>query len=682
MIYYKLIMKCRSKESPKVQGGDEEDPVREKIVEQLKAFNEKHFEPRIDRKSEFAFYFDEGKIYAAIMRRADSEPGQVIAGEILEKIRSMEGIIKAEIETVEEITAVEMKELYDEAVGNELFAYSPRRYSNDRVWNFLFSPCGFEMEEEIAEDSKLSYSQARELLDSVMADRSLRQEIDRIYDEGNAETFYGYPVHYRISAGNLKAAMDIARLMVRALYSRKRIPGTRITSITEIELVRHDADLEKLIQNSGGTAVVVDTYTESEEGRFATDLTRTANLVSGYIKKNCRDTLFFIYQNNEDTGFGNDLVSRLETDMDFIELKEGRGDSGEARAYMKRVIEGSRYRDLMDGSAYSYLKNKKSYHASDVRSAVDEWERMCLKEKAYTAYGKCVKKKHRKKQKEKKDAYAELQKMIGLDRVKEMVDDILSFYRLQKARKKYVKEEGAVSRHMVFTGNPGCAKTTVARLIAQILLEEGIITSGNFVECGRADLVGKYVGWTAKAVRERFRKAKGGVLFIDEAYSLVDSSNSFGDEAINTIVQEMENHRDDVIVIFAGYPGPMKEFINRNEGLKSRIAFHVDFPDYNEDEMLQILSLMAKDRGFTMDVAGQEKCRGIFREAVRCENFGNGRFARNLLEHAMMRQAGRLSKKGLRKDYSKETITRLVADDFENDLMSDSLNSKGLTIGF
>ena len=125
---------------------------------------------------------------------------------------------------------------------------------------------------------------------------------------------------------------------------------------------------------------------------------------------------------------------------------------------------------------------------------------------------------------------------------------------------------------MIFTGNPGSAKTTVARLLSQILKKEGILDSGRFVEVGRADLIARYVGWTAKTVCEKFREAAGGVLFIDEAYSLVDDSNTFGDEAINTIVQEMENHRDDVIVIFAGYPEKMKVFLEKNEGLRSRIS--------------------------------------------------------------------------------------------------------------
>ena len=149
--------------------------------------------------------------------------------------------------------------------------------------------------------------------------------------------------------------------------------------------------------------------------------------------------------------------------------------------------------------------------------------------------------------------------------------------------------------HMVFTGNPGTAKTTVARLFAQIMKENGLLPVGDLIEVGRADLVGKYVGWTAPTVKAKFAAAKGSVLFIDEAYSLVDDKDGlFGDEAINTIVQEMENQRDDTVVIFAGYPDKMEQFLKKNPGLRSRIAFHIPFEDYKPAELLDIFTLMAK----------------------------------------------------------------------------------------
>ena len=154
---------------------------------------------------------------------------------------------------------------------------------------------------------------------------------------------------------------------------------------------------------------------------------------------------------------------------------------------------------------------------------------------------------------------------------KALIEQIIAAHRVQKMRMDMNLDRQKAALHMCFTGTPGTAKTTVARLIAQILARDGVLKTGRFVECGRADLVAKYVGWTAKAVRAKFREARGGVLFIDEAYSLSDGEHAtFGEEAINTIVQEMENNRDNVIVIFAGYPDKMKYFLDHNEGLRTR----------------------------------------------------------------------------------------------------------------
>ena len=223
--------------------------------------------------------------------------------------------------------------------------------------------------------------------------------------------------------------------------------------------------------------------------------------------------------------------------------------------------------------------------------------------------------------------------------------------------------------HMVFTGNPGTAKTTVARLLAQIMQDNGLLSRGHLVEVGRADLVGKYVGWTAKCVKQKFKDARGGVLFIDEAYSLLDDrSGSYGDEAINTIVQEMENHREELMVIFAGYPDRMKEFLQKNPGLRSRIAFHVSFPDYNEWELCQIAQLMGKERGIEFTKAAMGKMRTVFRYIRKKDDFGNGRYVRSMLEQAQMNQAERLLKRDISSITDKELFT-ITAEDIETPAM-------------
>ena len=218
---------------------------------------------------------------------------------------------------------------------------------------------------------------------------------------------------------------------------------------------------------------------------------------------------------------------------------------------------------------------------------------------------------------------------------------------------------------MVFTGNPGCAKTTVARLIAEVLTEEQILETGAFVECGRGDLVGRYVGWTAKTVQEKFKAAMGGVLFIDEAYSLVDDrGGSFGDEAINTIVQEMENRREDLVVIFAGYPDEMETFLEKNPGLRSRIAFHVPFADYSADELCAIAKLIGEKKGVSFSEDAVKKLRTVFEAARLQPDFGNGRYARNVVEQAKMNMASRLLTMDLAA-VTRETLTTIEAADID-----------------
>ncbi|HAZ91569.1 MAG TPA: hypothetical protein DCX21_06305 [Eubacterium sp.] len=181
------------------------------------------------------------------------------------------------------------------------------------------------------------------------------------------------------------------------------------------------------------------------------------------------------------------------------------------------------------------------------------------------------------------------------------------------------------------------------RACLKILKENGVLSRGHLVEVGRKDLVGQYVGWTAPLVRRRFKEAIGGVLFIDEAYSLVDGRDkSFGDEAINTIVQEMENHRDELIVIFAGYPNEMEEFLESNPGLRSRIAHYVHFDDYSKEELCAIAEHIARGMKLVLDDGAKARIADVMEEARTHKDFGNGRFVRNVIEKAWQAQKARL----------------------------------------
>lgn len=241
----------------------------------------------------------------------------------------------------------------------------------------------------------------------------------------------------------------------------------------------------------------------------------------------------------------------------------------------------------------------------------------------------------------------ELNSLIGLDSVKENVRSLINSVRMQKQKESAGIKTGTKSYHMVFTGNPGTGKTVVARLIGKIYKELGILEKGTFVEAARVDLVGQYVGHTADKTMKVCESALGGVLFIDEAYTLAGrGEGDFGQEAIDTLLKYMEDHRDSIVVIIAGYPRQIRQFLESNPGLKSRFSNSIDFPDYKPAELTAIFEKFCVDNGYSLDRECREAASKYLERAykVRDENFANGRMVRNFYEQTVLRQETRLSK--------------------------------------
>ncbi len=240
----------------------------------------------------------------------------------------------------------------------------------------------------------------------------------------------------------------------------------------------------------------------------------------------------------------------------------------------------------------------------------------------------------------------DLERIIGLDSVKSFIKELEYNLKVQKARETQGESAAKISLHTIFTGNPGTGKTTMARLMSRCLKALGYLSSGHLVEVSRGDLVGQYVGETAQKTMDKVRSALGGVLFVDEAYSLArDKGDVFGVEAVDTIVKAMEDNREDLVVILAGYTDEMREFLKTNPGLRSRFSHVIEFPDYRPGEMLGIMKTLAKSNGYVVDAECDEPLLELFekRQIPGRNDSGNGRLARNILEKAITSQSRRIA---------------------------------------
>ena len=263
------------------------------------------------------------------------------------------------------------------------------------------------------------------------------------------------------------------------------------------------------------------------------------------------------------------------------------------------------------------------------------------------------------------DPYKELDELIGLDQVKEEVRSLANFVKIQKQREAKGLKTPKMSFHLVFTGSPGTGKTTVARIVARIYKDLGVLKKGHMVETDRSGLVANYVGQTATKTNEIVDSALNGVLFIDEAYALVpenNKSNDYGQEAISTLLKRMEDDRDRLVVIVAGYTYEMKRFIDSNPGLQSRFNRYINFPDYSSGELCEIFNMYVKKNQYSLTSDAERYLKTRLDSAVRHKdrNFGNARYARNIFEKSIQRQANRLSKE---KNPTAKQLSELTASD-------------------
>ena len=574
--------------------------------------------------------------------------------------------LKADDITIEETTFATLRQLLNDSERNG-YVWSDdevlRDYELEELTDGGRRGAWFHFEEYILADREPK--NIRLLSERYFTRDSFEPELDRIFASPRLDHFVGHPVDYMVETNDAATKSGVTKLLLQALVSVGRLENKRYAELkiepgNELSLRALSAIYRS---NAGGTVVVqMDAEDEEDEDLAYGDLEPLENICE-VARKHRRDVLTVFCMPRS----CNNVKQKIFENMNgctFVEIKEDQVYLEKAKEYLKGKAEANRIRT--DKKLFDQLEEDCSYLTPELNRIFDEWYSKKLKTSIYKQYKdfSCVDAKVAK-EKPKGSAYEELNEMIGLESAKRVINQALDSY---KALKLF-RDKGIVadecSNHMIFTGNPGTAKTTVARLFARILKDNDIIESSRIVEVGRGDLVGKYVGWTAPTIQKKFKEAQGGVLFIDEAYSLVDDRDgSFGDEAINTIVQEMENHRGDVIVIFAGYPDKMEGFLQKNPGLRSRIAHHVHFENYKPDELCDIARLIAKNKGMKLDEAAVEKLHGIFEQAVLQDDFGNGRYVRNVIEKAKMVQNSRLVHMDV-ESVTQDDIKRITAEDIE-----------------
>lgn len=493
-------------------------------------------------------------------------------------------------------------------------------------------------------------------------DEEYKRELDRIYASKTLKKPIGNPAHYFMVSNDDDARMVRNRNLVFSLFCKGRINTKKYTIIGLRDRNISEWHIEQLYRINADGVIVLrvdeDILFESEEKYYKWKWSGIVNIIKRYASS----VVTIISMDNASMNTRNRIISSLHG-IALIKFYD-QEYKGESAVDCFCEIARQNGTNAPESEIEKIRKSDRTYSKRALQTIYSEWHNEYVATVQFPEYGAYFNGKSGEDDTfNEKSAYDKLSEMIGLGNVKKVIDGAINYFKLQKEYKERGIDFARPAMHMVFSGNPGTAKTTVARLLAQILRDNKVLSRGELVEVGRADLVGEYVGQTAPQVKEVFRRAKGSVLFIDEAYSLLDDKKGlYGDEAINTIVQEMENARDDVIVIFAGYKNEMEEFVERNPGLSSRIAFYVDFDDYSEDELLAITKLLARQNSIIIDESCDQKLLDIYKNARQNPSFGNGRYARNVLEKAKLNQASRIAKQDI--EYlSDEQLKTIVADD-------------------
>lgn len=625
---------------------------------------------KIAMKSNF---FNQKQKNTCFLFVSDASENMVTVGMIVQKHIDVAGHISAFLRSLEiEAKDARLEEITLSTLRNMLSCADRYDYIEDDdeiLERFELDMLGGRFSREIDYDEAILTSGSKKAVyddaAKFLAKDSVAAELDRIYAGSARHTAIGHPVHYIVQTDDADTREEMCQVLLRALYANNRLCNKRYCSLDfKPGNSSFGTVYDYLYKSNVGGAVIVRYHADDDtEEEYASSGRETIETLCEVMKKYNNRVLTVFCLPRECTR-SKDIFYENFGNTSIVELKEDFVYGEQAAGFLKMLAKDNGVRT--DKKLFAKLEEEKGYLAPELRNLFDDWYNHKLKRDIYPQYKDIATAKHEVvKAAPKGSAYDALNQMVGLDEAKKVIHRALNYYKAQKLFADKGMKADHPAMHMVFTGNPGTAKTTVARLFARIMKENNLLSKGNLIEVGRGDLVGKYVGWTAPTIQKKFKEAQVSVLFIDEAYSLVDDrSGSFGDEAINTIVQEMENHREDVVVIFAGYPDKMESFLQKNPGLRSRIAYHVPFADYDTQSLCVIAKLIAGQKGLTLTDEACDKLTKLFDTARTESDFGNGRYVRNVIEKARMAQATRLLSMEYDQIKSRDIAT-ITAEDIE-----------------
>jgi len=514
-----------------------------------------------------------------------------------------------------------------------------------------------------------------------LATETILPEIERMYQSKNKVKISGHPVHYILQSDDRDIRKELYRGLLSGLFECGRLKNRRYTyvdfrSSSEFSRAAYDA----LYNSNCGGAVVV-RFTPSaavaeEDGEYDNSDREILQTIGSKALKYKNKVLTIICLPRSCNSIKSMLYEYLG-DISCIEMQEDMAQGELAADFLKRLAKEDSIRT--DKKLFAQLEEGKKYLSSELRQIYSSWFDQKLKTSVYPQY-KLAKsaKKEVLNSTTKSNAYEKLNSMIGLETVKKQLDDIINYHKAQKVFESMGLQKNFTNLHCVFTGNPGTGKSVTARVFSEALRQAGVLSKGTFVQADRSALIAKYVGQTAPLVHKVFQSAKGGVLFIDECYSLF-SDDPFSKEALAQICLELEENREDLVCIFAGYGNEVNEMIDANPGLRSRIGYYLNYPDYDVEDLCKISVYIADEKGAKISGEAMDKLKEIYEEAVKQPDFGNARGVRSIIEHAIIQKANRLLKMDIDK-VSKEDVITIKPEDIETPQFVNKVEEK--FIGF